>query len=260
MFDTDPASPSYGKLKQDGRKLCEYDERGVLVNFTCAAASMLQGAREGVLGRVSITGLWGDVENGIVVSKEKNCEQSDSPCKDEWLLKRVGYVSAAEQYQAQTYESICAEPGTCTEPATGGPGNCEANFDDHAKGGASRCPAPCVYTTTGPGTCDEMFHEQAAAGFTGEARCDVAAGCLYTEATCEDRHKQTCFTGIPRYTYNQVPDEFYTGRLGSQQIRICGPTQMQMDWQEVYKKRPQYDSGRRDDPKTNSTSINFCAA
>ena len=102
-----------------------------------------------------------------------------------------------------------------------------------------------------------MFHEQAAAGFTGEARCDVAAGCLYTEATCEDRHKQTCFTGIPRYTYNQVPDEFYTGRLGSQQIRICGPTQMQMDWQEVYKKRPQYDSGRRDDPKTNSTSHQF---
>ena len=32
---------------------------------------------------------------------------------------------------------------------------------------------------------------------------------------------------------------------------------MQMDWQEVYKKRPQYDSGRRDDPKTNSTSHQF---
>jgi hypothetical protein len=257
VFDTDPSSSSYGKLKQDGRKLYEYDERGVLVNFTCAAASMLQGAREVFWGECQSPACGEIVENGITVSKESNCDQSDSPCKDKWGLKRVGYVSAAEQYQAQTYESICAEPGTCTEPATGGPGDCAANFDDHAKGGASRCPAPCIYTTTGPGTCDEMFHEQAAAGFTGEARCDVAAGCLYTEATCEDRQEQTCFTGIPRYTYNQVPDEFYTGRLGSQQIRICGPTQMQMDWQEVYKKRPQYDSGRRDDPKTNSTSHQF---
>ena len=122
-----PASPSVvgdGKLKQDGRKLYEYDERGVLVNFTCAAASMLQGAREVFWGECQAPACGEIVENGIVVSKEKNCEQSDSPCKDEWLLKRVGYVSAAEQYQAQTYESICAEPGTCTEPATGGPGNC----------------------------------------------------------------------------------------------------------------------------------------
>ena len=43
-------------------------------------------------------------------------------------------------------------------------------------------------------------------------------GAQHAEATCEDRHKQTCFTGIPQYTYNQVPDEFYHGRLGSQQI------------------------------------------
>ena len=30
-------------------------------------------------------------------------------------FQTVGYVSAAEQYQAQAYESICAEPGTCTD-------------------------------------------------------------------------------------------------------------------------------------------------
>ena len=254
IFDTDPLSPSYGQLKQDGRKLYEYDARGVLVNFTCAAASMLQGAREVFWGECQQPACGSIVENGITVSEAQNCQASDSPCKDEFLLKRVGYVAAAEQYQAQTYESLCAEPGTCTEPATGGPGTCVSNFDVKAKGGASRCLAPCVYATSGPGTCEELF---SISEMTGELRCDVALGCIYTEATCEDRFKKECKTGIPRYSYNQVPDEFYTGRLGSQQIRICGPTQMQMDWQEVYKKRPQYDSGRRDDPRTNSTSHQF---
>ena len=64
VFDTDPASPSYGKLKQDGRKLYGCDERACWSTSACAAASMFQGAREV---------FWGECQSPACGCGERYC-------------------------------------------------------------------------------------------------------------------------------------------------------------------------------------------
>ena len=257
VFDTDPASPSYGKLKQDGRKLYEYDERGVLVNFTCAAASCCK-VRERSSGASvkhrPVGKLWRTVlllarrrivNRAIVRARTSGSSKESATCRPRNNIKR----KLMNQYVPSRAPARSRRP-----EARGIVKRILMIMPKAARRGAPRPVCIPQRDRARATRCSTSRPRRAS------PRSEVRRRrrCLYTEATCEDRHKQTCFTGIPRYTYNQVPDE-PTRRLGSQQIRICGPTQMQMDWQEVYKKRPPR-FRKKGRPKPIRRRTNSCAA
>ena len=59
------------------------------------------------------------------------------------------------------------------------------------------------------------------------------------------------------YDYEDVPSYYEHGRLETRQIRICGKTNEQMNYLEMFSLRPDYDNEKRDDPRTNLTSLLF---
>ena len=195
---------------------CMSTTKGVLVNFT-AAASMLQGAERSsgasvkhrLVGRSSRTASW-------CRGEELRAERWS--LQGRVVLKGVGYVWRPNNIKRKR-ESACAEPGTCAEPATGGPGNCEANFDDHAKG--RRGARLCLYHNR-PGTCDEMFHDRPRPVYGGSSVWRRGLP-VYRGDLRGPPNKPA--SRASRGTYNQVPDEFYTylglSRFGFAARRRC---------------------------------------
>jgi len=59
------------------------------------------------------------------------------------------------------------------------------------------------------------------------------------------------------YEYEDVPSFYSHGRLETQQIRICGKTNEQMNYVEMFSLRPDYENNKNDDQRTNLTSFLF---